>query len=210
MILKFKHAFLLLLCVFASNTCANNVQSFLSRIENFTLLQMEKDQTPGVVLLVSSPKLGVKTISLGYAVLEPKPKFMSDKKNFRVASISKTFLAVMILKLVEQGMININAPIAKYLPTFLDLAQIPNLEKITVKHLLNMTSGIPEYYDVDVDEHLATYPYKQWQPQDALKFSSDLKPKFRPGKGYQYSNTNYVLLQLILQHLFFCNLTKLF
>ena len=189
----------LILSLISALSFALSADPYTSKLKRFTRLQMEEDETPGVVVLLSSPKIGVRHFSLGHATLTPKFQSMTINNNFRVASISKTFLAVMILKLVEQQKIDLAKPIATYLPKDLDLALIPNVEKITVHHLLNMTSGIPEYYDLDVDDYLSKHPYRTWKPKDALAFSTDLKPKFRPGKGYEYSNTNYVLLQMILQ-----------
>lgn len=196
---------LLILLVILSKGAFSNVQSsqnpLLDKLKAFTRLEMERDKTPGAVVLLSSPKFGVKQFALGAAVLSDHNIKMTSDKNFRVASISKTFLAVMILKMVEQGKIHLYSNIKQYLPKDLDLSLIPNIDRVTVGDLLKMTSGIPEYYDLDVDMYLASYPYKQWRPHDALRFSSDLKAKFKPGRGYQYSNTNYVLLQLILRNI---------
>lgn len=173
---------------------------FVKKIERYLDQQIKDDGTPGAVLLISSPKLGMIRMAVGQAMLSPQLDKMTTHHNFRVASISKTYLAVMILKLVEQGKIKLDLPIKHYLPNTIDLSLIQNLDKITTRQLLTMTSGIPEYYDLDVDDYLSAYPYKGWYPQDALYFSADLQPKFAPGEGYEYSNTNYVLLQLILQN----------
>lgn len=193
-------------CVGFSST-SKNASTFIKALTHYTQLAMRKDKTPGVVVLVSSPKLGTQSLALGASVLLPKMRPMSIDNNFRVASISKTFLAVMILKMVEEGKLNLYSNIKRYLPSNLDLSKIPNLDKILLIDLLQMTSGIPEYYDVDVDEYLAVYPYRQWRPRDALHFSSDLNARFKPGNGYQYSNTNYILLQLILREVTGKNLT---
>lgn len=175
------------------------INKFLSKVKNFVQLKMEEDETPGVVVLLNSPVLGRQAFALGYAALPPQPDKMTVDKKFRVASISKTFMSVLILKLVQQGKIGLDDKMVKYLPKNLDKDLIPNVQQITIRQLLNMTSGIPEYYDLDVDEYLARFPYKVWSPQDTLKFAADLKPKFTPGSGYEYSNTNYALLQMILR-----------
>ena len=172
-----KTIILVLLVIVSKGAFSFNDAAFTDSISGFVRVQMEKDHTPGVVVLVSSPKIGVKRLAFGQAELGPHEQKMTDDLNFRVASISKTFLAVMILKMIEQGKIERFAGIAQYLPKDIDRSQIPNLELITVQDLLRMSSGIPEYYDLDVDEYLAAYPYKQWQPRDALRFSTDLQSK---------------------------------
>lgn len=196
---RLKHFFLVFLIVLSKGAFALTSGQFSSALSQFVQNKMVQDQTPGVVVLISSPKLGIKKYAFGKAVLGKNGQEMTPERNFRVASISKTFLSVMILKMVEQGKINLSAKIADYLPANVDLRQIPNVNRVTVRDLLRMSSGIPEYYDVDVDEYLAAYPYKEWKPRDALRFASDRKPRFLPGRGYEYSNTNYALLQLILK-----------
>lgn len=196
---RVKRVVLVLFVVLSKGAFALSQVQFSDAITRFLQDKMAQDKTPGVVLLVSSPKLGIKEYALGKAVLGKRSLEMTADLNFRVASISKTFLAVMILKMAEQGKINLSDRITRYLPESLDISQLPNVDRVRVKDLLRMSSGIPEYYDVDVDEYLAAYPYKQWRPRDAVRFASDLKPKFKPGRGYEYSNTNYALLQLILR-----------
>lgn len=173
--------------------------AFITELDKFIESKRRADETPGVVFLVSSPKLGTRTITKGYAVIPPKAVRMTAELPFRVASISKTFLAVMVLKLVEQGKIHLEDSIIRYLPRDIDLRLLPHAKDIHIKHLLTMSSGLPEYYDLDVDAYLALHPYKRWSAKDALEFTQDLKPKFMPGRGFEYSNTNYVVLQMLLK-----------
>lgn len=201
MLRLFKWMLILLTWGVAFNLQANLKTTFNQKVKNYLRFQMEKDQTPGVVILMSSPKIGVSTLALGYAKLPPNPIKMTIDKNFRVASISKTYLAAMILKLAEQDKLKLQDPIQRYIPNLTELTNFKGIKLVTVEQLLNMTSGIPEYYDVDVDDYLSSYPYKLWSPNDAINFANDLSPKFNPGGGYEYSNTNYALLQIILNNI---------
>ena len=196
---RLKYLVLIFVIVLSKGAFAQTVGQFSSDLSQFVQDKMAQDQTPGVVVLISGPKLGVKKYAFGKAFVGKHSQDMTSDRNFRVASISKTFLSVMILKMVEQGKIKLSANIAEYLPANVDLSQIPNVNQVTVQNLLQMSSGIPEYYGINVDEYLAAYPYKEWKPRDALRFSSDRKSRFLPGMGYEYSNTNYALLQLILK-----------
>jgi D-alanyl-D-alanine carboxypeptidase len=111
---------------------------------------------------------------------------------FAVASISKTFLAARILTLIESGDLGLDDSVAAYLP---DLALD---EGITVRRLLDHTSGLHDYfYDPDIDEALLADRDRVWTADDVLGYIG--KPYFRPGKGWQYSNTNYVILGLLAE-----------
>jgi D-alanyl-D-alanine carboxypeptidase len=111
---------------------------------------------------------------------------------FAVASISKTFLAALILELAEEGTLELEAPVRDYLP---DLAIDP---AITVHQLLDHTSGLHDFfYDPDIDKALLADRERVWTAEDSLAYVG--KPYFKPGKGWHYSNTNYVILGLLAE-----------
>jgi D-alanyl-D-alanine carboxypeptidase len=113
---------------------------------------------------------------------------------FAVASISKTFLAARILNLVEAGEIGLDEPVATYLPDLeLDRA-------ITVRRLLDHTSGLHDFfYDPDIDEALLADRQRVWTTQDVLGYIG--KPYFKPGRGWHYSNANYVILGMLAERI---------
>ncbi len=200
-----------LLMTSTSTFCANlQHYPFLTKLQGYSAIYLLKSRTPGAVVLVDSPKTGLVEFALGYASLKGKGVPMSLSHNFRVASISKTFLTVMILKQVQLGKIQLEAKMSQYLPATIDIHDIPNGEMVTISQLLNMTSGIPEYYDEDVDALLIKKPYKHWRPEDVIKRVSQMKASFKPGTQYEYSNTNYVLLALILESVSKKSLTENF
>jgi D-alanyl-D-alanine carboxypeptidase len=111
---------------------------------------------------------------------------------FAVASISKTFLAALILVLAEEDRLDLETPAREYLP---DLAID---ERITVRQLLDHTSGLHDYfYDPDIDEALLADRERVWTAQEALAYVGE--PYFEPGEGWHYSNTNYVILGLLAE-----------
>ena len=115
---------------------------------------------------------------------------------FQIGSLTKSFTASLILKLEADGVLSINDEIGKWLP------QIPVAwKKITIKQLLNHTSGIEDYsHTMEFFKEIPLQKMqKQWQPSELLKFV-DTKPlKFNPGEGYFYSNTNYLMAGMVVE-----------
>ncbi|EOH95089.1 hypothetical protein UAW_02168 [Enterococcus haemoperoxidus ATCC BAA-382] len=121
---------------------------------------------------------------------------------FGTASGSKTFIAVAIMKLIEEKKLGIDQPINQILSK-----NMPNIDpKVTVHQLLNHTSGIGDYYD---EEEITDYA-ELWKdfPNYKIRKNSDLLPLFidkkmvdTPGKKFQYNNTGYVLLATIIEEL---------
>ncbi|HAT1822300.1 TPA: beta-lactamase family protein, partial [Legionella pneumophila] len=157
--------------------------------------------TPGAVLLISSPDIGTISVAAGFADKDNKTP-MNIMDSFRLASMSKTFLAVTVLKLVADKQLNLDDNIADLLPDSIDIERIPNGDEVTVQQLLQMRSGIPNYTDyASYSDLIDTMVDKEWTPEECIKLVYDQKPNFKPGKDYEYSNTNYLLLQLIIENL---------
>ncbi len=112
---------------------------------------------------------------------------------FSAASISKTFTAALILQLVGEGRIGLDDPAVTY------LGGRPLDRRITVRMLLDHTSGLADaFLAKGIDHALQAAPSAIWTPARTLAYVR--KPYFAPGKGWHYSNTNYVLLGLVAEH----------
>ncbi|MDI3316007.1 MAG: serine hydrolase domain-containing protein, partial [Mycobacterium sp.] len=110
----------------------------------------------------------------------------------RIGSVTKTFTAGVVLKLAERGLVNLDDPIARWLP------DLPHAGKITVRHLLNHTSGLRNYTDdLWCLARTLLFPKRVWQPADLVAVIHGKPLYFDPGTAHHYSNTNYVLLGLI-------------
>lgn len=108
---------------------------------------------------------------------------------FAVASVTKTFTAALILDLVDEGLLALDDRVTTYLPD-LDLEIDP---KTTVRQLLDHTSGLRDYFlDPRIDKALLAAKDSRWTMAKALRYVG--KPYFKPGRGWRYSNTNYLLL----------------
>lgn len=118
---------------------------------------------------------------------------MTTAMHLRIGSVTKTFTATLIMILAQEGRLSLDDTVDKWLP-----GVVSNSDRITIRQLLNMTSGLPDYLNATFIEHLSTNYYRQWAPE---KLVADLTPAFEPGQPghWLYSNTNYILLGLIAE-----------
>jgi len=119
-------------------------------------------------------------------------KIPADPKSlFKIASISKLYTAVAATKLVKEKRLSFDKTLTEYLPEL--KGRIENADEITSKMLIQHRSGIPNFTD-----NPAFWENEEENGKNALDFALDLPASFKPGKGYEYSNTNYLLLRRIL------------
>ncbi len=134
--------------------------------------------------------------SEGFANIEEQQK-MEDTFLHYLQSVTKTYMAVAILKLYEEGKLQLDDPITQYLAPEVS-NMLDRADEISIKMLLNHTSGIPEYnFDPDYASTLLQHPETPFKAVDYIKFIKGKKLTFDPGSKYSYRNTNYVLLTLI-------------
>jgi D-alanyl-D-alanine carboxypeptidase len=117
---------------------------------------------------------------------------------FRLASMSKTFVAVTVMMLVEEGELSLD----DYLSDWVDeamLDELANAGEVTIYQLLTMTAGIPEYFNDEFFEAIDDDPTHEWSPGEVLDFARFEDAYFEPGEGFEYVNTNYILLQLVIE-----------
>ena len=155
----------------------------------FTTLE-KHDRFLGSVAVLRAGKI-IYTNAIGYADIETKTPNTSETK-FRIGSITKTFTATLIMKAVELGKINLDETIYKYFPA------IQNADKITMRHMLNHRSGINTFTDRDY----LSYYTKPMTRTDLLNKIVSKGIGFEPDAKYAYSNSNYVLLTLVLENIF--------
>ena len=111
---------------------------------------------------------------------------------FALASVSKTYTAALILALVDEGKVDLDERVSKLLP------KMRFASKVTVRQLLNHTSGLPDFFlNGKIDRALLGDRARAWTTRDAFRYVG--KPLFPPGKGWYYSNTNYALLGMIAE-----------
>jgi len=112
---------------------------------------------------------------------------------FVVGSITKTFVTAAIMQLADEGKLSLDDPLSKFKPDY------PNAENITLRMLLGHTSGLYDYFNhPEYNLRVFNEPDHHWTPQEVLD-SFVLDPKFPPGEGYHYSNTNFLLLGMVIE-----------
>jgi D-alanyl-D-alanine carboxypeptidase len=114
---------------------------------------------------------------------------------FRMGSVTKTYTAAAVLRLVGAGRLALEDTVERWLP-----GMIPGGERIVVRQLLNHTSGLYNYTD-DLGEpaEILRDRYLHWAPERAIGMAIAHEPLFEPGTEWSYSNTNYVLLGLVIE-----------
>ncbi|MGC4036120.1 MAG: serine hydrolase domain-containing protein [Chitinophagaceae bacterium] len=151
---------------------------------------------PGVSIAIFSDAEGWWAASEGYARVETKTPMDNCHLQY-VQSVSKMYMAVEILQLKEKGKIKLDDPMTTYLPAKYS-KYIKGADKITVRMLLNQTSGVPEYNsNPSFVEHVMMHPSLPFTQEDCLKSINGEDLQFAPGSLYRYTNTNYLLLSLI-------------
>ncbi|MEC2799724.1 serine hydrolase, partial [Bacillus thuringiensis] len=144
---------------------------------------------PGILAQISK---GGKTwsYSAGIADLRTKKPMKADFR-FRIGSVTKTFIATVLLQLSGENRLNLDDSIEKWLPGVIQGNGYDG-NQITIRQILNHTSGIADY--INSKDFDITDIKKSYTAEEFVKMGISLPPDFAPGKGWSYSNTGYVLL----------------
>lgn len=145
---------------------------------------------PGVGLALIRDGQIVYTNGYGFADVETKRPVTPDSV-FAIGSITKSFTSLGIMQLVEQGKVNLDDPVTKYLPDF-TLAQKDYTPLLKVRHLISHTSGLPR-----ADERWGGKPFAT--RADAIKDTMLIQPTAKPGEIYQYCNQNFLLAGAVIE-----------
>jgi D-alanyl-D-alanine carboxypeptidase len=153
---------------------------------------MKESMIPGLVILIRSPK-GEWVWTLGTAQIgTDKPWSLAD--HFRIGSNTKTMTGTVILQLAQEGKIALTDPVSNY------VLGVPNGDKITIANLAEMRSGLYSYTaDAEFNRTLDTEPKKAWKPNELLRIAFAHPVNAAPDTEFEYSNTNTVLLGLIIE-----------
>ena len=174
------------LLIFSFN---NNIFGQRDNIDAFIETQMQNRRIPGLQLAIVKQGKIIKTGNYGLANLQDSIA-VSDKTVFTINSITKAFVGVAIVQLMEAGKLKLDAPISQY------LQDIPDTWKpVTVKQLLSHISGIPDI--VNEEESVLIND----DPEEAWKMVIQMPNEFKIGEKFSYNQTNYLLLGRIINNL---------
>jgi len=163
-------------------------QDIATKVDEYINAQTKLGAFSGSVLIAQGGKV---LLSKGYGMANLElgvPNTPQTK--FRLGSVTKQFTAMAIMQLQERGLLDVNNPITKYIPDY------PNGEKITIRHLLTHTSGIPNL--TDFPDFLETMMLPSPVEKTIERFKN--KPlEFEPGEKFSYSNSGYILLGYLIE-----------
>lgn len=127
------------------------------------------------------------------------PRSVEPNFSFRIGSITKTFTASVVLQLAEEKQLNLDDTVEKWLPGVVQGNGYDG-SKITIRQLLNHTSGIAAYTDLDMrDITLPQNPFRYYSTDELISLALAKPPVFAPGEGWDYSNTNTVIAGEIIR-----------
>jgi D-alanyl-D-alanine carboxypeptidase len=156
---------------------------------------------PGATLGVALANGESFGFAVGYSDRDAKTPMQPDDRML-AGSTGKTFAAATAFQLVGEGKITLDDKIEKYLGKEPWFDRIANSHEITIRQLMNHTSGLVRYeFKKEFTDFLTANPMKVWTPEERLAYLFDAKAPFEPGKGWDYSDTNYIVLGMIIERI---------
>lgn len=175
-----------------SNTSFGQIQTIDTlSLSNYFEELSSNNKFMGSVSLLANDKI-IYSKSFGYSDIESKIK-ANNTTDYKIGSISKLFTSVLILKAIEDKKLNLDTKLSDFYP------KIINANKITIKSLLNHSSGI---YSITDDEDYLDWNTNKISEQDVLNKIMIHQSLFEPNSKNEYSNSNYILLSFILQKIY--------
>lgn len=163
----------------------------IARLQSALQGVLASEKLPGISVAMTFPDGSTWSSAVGYADLTTK-RPMTTSTVFSAGSLTKTFVAAMVLRLSEEGLLGLDDPLSRWIPTY------PNGSKITIRQLLDHSSGIRDFAGAPgFDSAMWASPGKLWTASQLQPFLGP--PYFAPGTGWHYSNENYVLLGQVVQ-----------
>jgi D-alanyl-D-alanine carboxypeptidase len=161
---------------------------------NAILKKQGKKGATGIAFTLQCPKYNngnTTTYNVGLQKLNGKP--VKNSSLFQIGSNSKAFLVVVMLQLEAEGKLSLEDKLSKFFPN-----DFPKWQNVTIKQMLNMTSGIPEYTSILIELY-KNNPKRIFSTDEILSVVKEKDLSFSPGSHYFYSNTNYVLANKIIE-----------
>ncbi len=187
----------------ATQESTNASDAALKRIRDHVQVRLDQFRVakgfPGATIGFVMPDGRSASVSTGVSDLTTKRALLPDDL-LLAGSIGKTFVAATMLQLAAEGKVNLDDRIDRWFKTEPWFPKLPNATAITVRMLLNHSSGIPNHADDEkFFKALAANPDRTWKPEDAVAFVLGKKPLFAAGKSFSYADTNYILVGMIIE-----------
>ena len=154
---------------------------------------------PGLNIAIVKNDNRLIALGSGYSDKEKKRK-LTTSDGMLQGSVGKTYVSAIALQLIKKGEINLDEKVSTYLGQYEWYLRIPNATSITVRMLMNHTSGVMRYeFKEQFLKDLTANPGKIWPPDELVRYVLDEKAPFNAGEGWDYSDTNYILLGMIIE-----------
>lgn len=181
-----------------------DVQAQLDR--RYKASQDNDELFPGATFAFELPDSRTAGFAVGFSDVK-KRLLMQSESRMPSGSIGKTYVAATVMAMVDDGLLNLDGTIDRWLGDESWFERLPNRDTITVRHLLNHSSGIidhvfesdsqfPQFLREQLDSNTAT---RAFDPRDLVRFVLDREQLFPAGDGFHYSDTNYILLGMIIE-----------
>ncbi|MFT3879836.1 MAG: serine hydrolase domain-containing protein [Gemmatales bacterium] len=196
-------AVLLLFGCFLFSADVSHGQDDLTKVQQELSAKLQsllaQGSAPGASAGIVFPDGKVISIVAGWADREAK-KAMTPETLMIQGSVGKTYVAAIAMQLIHGKKLDLDAKISTYLGREPWFDQLPNANDVTVKMLMNHTSGIMRYeLDPKFTDDLTRQPTKVWTPAERISYVVGKIPQFAAGKGWDYSDTNYIVLGMIIE-----------
>lgn len=160
---------------------------------------VQKGMLPGITLAVRWDRGHSLSLASGFADSETQEPMEPNSTMF-AGSVGKTFVAALVLQLVDEGKLELDALAGNYLKNQAWYSQVPNSGAISIRMLLNHTAGIPEWaFQPGVWESMNKNPEKTWSPEERMEKVFALEAIHEAGKGWAYADSHYIILGAIIQ-----------
>lgn len=160
---------------------------------------IEEQAIPGATAAIVLPDGQLISLAAGYSDKEEQLA-MPLGAQMLLGSVGKIFVSAVVLQLVDEGKIKLSDHVSDYFKGVNWYDRLPNAADLSISSLLNHTSGLPRYvFDPAFLAAIKTDPMRAWSPAECLSMILDKEASHPVGKGWGYSDTNYILLGLIIE-----------
>lgn len=187
--MKSCYTLILIIALFHLSCSRKSHQPLEDQMEKVLARALQKYNERGAsTAIINDDKLYTAVSGISHDTVSIKPDML-----FAIGSVTKNVVAALTLKLVEENILSLEDPLSKWLPVY------PHIDSsITIRQLLNHTSGIYMFWNNEkIWDDLKKDRAKVWTPEEVLSYIQE--PHFAPGRGWRYSNTNYLLLAMIIE-----------
>lgn len=181
----------ILICFVISYSCLAKISKseFDNSLDKPITAMMEQNHIPGVAVGISFQNGNTICKYYGKSNLEYDAP-VTKESTFAIGSITKTFTAIAILKLCQEGKLSLDTKLSKFYPKF------PDSNEITIKELLDHSSGIRDIFQIKKLMNFVAHP---WSPQQVISMATKAPFNFKPGTAFEYNNTAFIILGVIIE-----------